>query len=79
MSLWNTINQLADKLPKGYITKIGIEQGSAWVELYDDFGNEVKLPDSTDKNLQFQLTDALTEAMEIVKWRNSLKKLDKRS
>lgn len=59
MSLFNTVNQLANKLPEGYITKLCIEQGSAWVELYDDFGNEVMLPDSTDKNLQEQLTDAL--------------------
>ena len=62
MSLWNTINMLCDKLPKGFIVKIGMENGSAWVELYDPEGNELELPDSTDKNLGLQLADALSTA-----------------
>lgn len=62
MSLWNTINNCADKLPKGYVIKLGIENGSAWVELYDDQDQEITLPDSTDKNLQEQLLDALITA-----------------
>ena len=41
MSLWNTINNCADKLPKGYVIKLGIENGSAWVELYDDQDQEI--------------------------------------
>ena len=62
MSLWNTINMCDDLLPKGYIIKLGIENCSAWVELYDDQGEEISLPDSTDKNLQIQLHDALITA-----------------
>ena len=62
MSLWNTVNQLAEKLPEGYVVKLGIENGSAWVELFDEL-NEIDLPDSTDRNLQEQLTDALTTAL----------------
>ena len=62
MSLWTTVNNCADKLPKGYVVKLCIENGSAWVELYDDQDQEIILPDSTDKNLQEQLLDALVTA-----------------
>jgi hypothetical protein len=60
MSLWNTINKLCRDLPEGYIVKLGMENGAAWVEAYfhDD---EIDLPDSTDKNLQQELIDALIE------------------
>jgi hypothetical protein len=63
MSLWNTINKVCRDLPNGYIIKLGMENGSAWVELYDDQNREIELPDSTDKNLQFELSDALKQAM----------------
>jgi len=66
MSLWTTINDCADKLPKGYVVKVCVENGSAWVELYNDQNEEINLPDSTDKNLQFQVLDALVTAKECI-------------
>lgn len=66
MSLWNTVQKLAKDLPEGFIVRIGIENGSAWVELYDtEQCSDINLPDSTDRNLQQQLIDALVEAKKI--------------
>jgi hypothetical protein len=62
MSLWNTVQKLARDLPKDFIVRICIENGSAWVELCDGFDNEVYSPDVTDNPLAQQLIDALKEA-----------------
>lgn len=62
MSLWDTVNKVCKDLPTGYIIKLGMENGSAWIECYDYDGNEIELPDSTDKSLQAELNDALVEA-----------------
>ena len=66
MSLLNSINKVCKEIPKNYIIKLCMENGSAWVEAFD-WSNEhrysevycLSLPDSTDKNLQEELNDAL--------------------
>lgn len=61
MSLWNTVNMLCGKLPKGCMIYLCMENGSAWIEAIGSDGkyfNTEDLPDSTDRNIQEQLTDA---------------------
>jgi len=67
MSLWNTVNKVCSQLPKGFQINLCMENGSAWVQAYDDQDNEINLPDSTDKQLQEELNDALTESINIYK------------
>jgi hypothetical protein len=61
MSLWNTVNKVCGELPEGYQINLCMENGSAWIECITE-GNNIELPDSTDKNLQFELNDALITA-----------------
>jgi len=58
------IERLAKELPEGFVVRLGVENGSAWVELYDN-DTEVTLPDSTDRSISQQLTDALWMAKKI--------------
>lgn len=64
MGLLNVIDRLADELPDGYVVKLCVENGSAWVELYDELSTEMILPDSADRTMKEQLIDALTKALE---------------
>ena len=42
-----------------------MENGSAWIQAYDDQGNEIDLSDSTDKRLHEELNDALNECVNV--------------
>ena len=39
MTLEESINHAAEELPEGWIIEINVENGSAWVDLYDGSGN----------------------------------------
>ena len=57
-----TINKICKHLPEGLQINIAMESGSAWVELWGNDGDRIPLPDSADKNLIEQLSDALCVA-----------------
>jgi len=65
MSLWNTVNKVCGDLPKGFQINLCMENGSAWIQAYDDQGNEIDLSDSTDKRLHEELNDALNECVNV--------------
>jgi len=58
-SLQSVAEKLCQHLPEGFEARLCMENGSAWVELSDDFGNGLALPESADKTLIQQLNDAI--------------------
>jgi hypothetical protein len=65
MSLMDTINNVCHELPGSHYLYIGMEYGSAWVECFNNKGDQVELPDSTDKTLEEELQDALKTVLDI--------------
>lgn len=55
-------NRVCERLPEGYVLNLAMENGAAWVELIDDDGNCVDLPDAGDKSIDEQINDALCVA-----------------
>lgn len=49
-------------LPEGYELRLCMENGSAWVELCDQYGDGCALPDPADKSLEAQVNDGLVAA-----------------
>ena len=58
----NIINKICKHLKCGFEIKLCMEDGAAWVELYNINDEQVNLPDSTDKTIIEQLNDALCVA-----------------
>lgn len=60
------IEKLADAtckhLPNGYDVSLCMENGAAWVELHNEEGIKLNLPDSADKGLVEQVNDAIAVA-----------------
>jgi hypothetical protein len=61
-SLQSIANKVCAHTPEGWVIRLGIEHGAAWVEAENQDGNPVELPDSADKALTEQLNDALCVA-----------------
>ena len=62
MSLLNTIDMACGKLPEGWVVRLCMENGAAWVSCTDSHGWDMKL-DPTDKTLQEQITEAVKAAI----------------
>lgn len=58
------IENAAGKLPAHFTLTVGVEFGSAWVELYDDDGQEVELS-CQEEELGDQIAYALQLAIDI--------------
>lgn len=39
MNIEDTINEICGKLPVGYTISINMEQGAAWIEIVDSYGD----------------------------------------
>ena len=63
LTLDQVANALANFLPPGFEARVCIERGAGWIELLDDQGYHVRLPDAADKSLVRQLNDALCAAL----------------
>ena len=57
-------NKVCANLPDGCVVALCMEEGAAWVELFDPQGDRRLLPDSADKTLIEQLNDAVDMANE---------------
>jgi len=55
-------NRVCQHLPDGWELRLCMENGSVWVSLIDEDGDEMELPDSADKSLEQQVNDALCVA-----------------
>ncbi len=62
LSVADVANVVARFIPVGYTLSLHIERGAAWVELMDDEGDQVSLPDAADKSLYQQINDGLCHA-----------------
>jgi hypothetical protein len=62
MFLSDVANTVCKHIPEGCHIQLCMENGSAYVELFDQGGNPWKLPDSADKTLEEQINDALCVA-----------------
>lgn len=62
MSVLALTNAVCKHLPEGWQIHICMENGSAYVDLYDPRGHDVDLPDQADKTLEQQVNDALCVA-----------------
>lgn len=62
MSVLSLANAVCKHLPDGWHLNLAMEQGAAYVELYDRDGNFVDLPDSADKTLEQQVNEAVCMA-----------------
>lgn len=56
------INKICEHLPINYTICLYMENGSAYVKLFDPLTKEIELPDTADKTLIDQLNDALCVA-----------------
>lgn len=63
ISLQDAANVMCGQLPPGYIVHLAMENGAAWVMLFNDEGEEMVLPDAADKSIARQLGDALVVAL----------------
>lgn len=61
MTLEESINEAAKELPEGWIIEINVENGSAWVNLYDGCGNSAAVSGET---LSQQVSAAISHAKE---------------
>lgn len=64
MSLEIAIEAACKYLPEGYEVGLCMENGAAWIELHDPEGNKLEIADSADKNLDEQVIDAVTAAVD---------------
>jgi len=62
--LGDIVEHCAGTLPDRWIIGIGIENGAAWVEIFDQDGDKVEPPDSVDRTLSEQVFDALQLAID---------------
>lgn len=60
-------NRACSLLPHGYGVRVCLERDAGWVELIDENGNGVLLPDQSDKTIDEQIEDALQEAIAITR------------
>ena len=58
------VNRACEFLPVGHMMNLGMENGAAWVELFDEDGNSIELPDSADTNLIEQIDAAIAAAQQ---------------
>jgi hypothetical protein len=52
------VNKVCEHLPDGYELCLFMENGAAWLEMYNNY-TPIELGDPTDKSLVDQLNDAL--------------------
>jgi hypothetical protein len=55
-------NKVCQHLPEGWQLNLCMERGAAWVQLSNQDGDDVSLPDAADKSLEQQVNDALCVA-----------------
>jgi len=61
--LGEIVEQCAGTLPDRWVLGIGVENGAAWVELFDQDGDKRETPDAADRTLPEQVADALDLAI----------------
>ena len=59
MTTHEIVEQVCKDLPVGYVMSLQMENGAAWIELHNDMGFRIDLPDSADRTIAEQLEDAL--------------------
>jgi len=52
-------NKVCGALPEGWEVTLTMENGAAWVDLFDDEGHIVDLPERDDRSLEWLLNEAL--------------------
>jgi hypothetical protein len=58
-------NSVCRDLPYGYEIQVCLENGAAYVTLTTEDGHYAELPDTADKTLEEQISDALKTAIEL--------------
>ena len=64
INLMSTVDGICENLPSGFSISLAMEKDAAWVELFDDCGRAIDLPDPCDSTIVEELLIALQIAKE---------------
>jgi len=61
--LYEAVERAASELPEGWTANICMENGSGWIELYDDDGVQIEDFPTNNERLDYTLNDAIDAAL----------------